>query len=235
MPDFSTVSVHWRSDQYRSLAKQDNVYSLFARDKELRDNPTIDDGTQHAILIRLERLARNSYHTRAGLYHWIELTDAGGALGGDFSYTRALADVRSVIRLSPATTLNTRGVFGTTPSGTLPLQSQFTAGGVDGLRAHSFSQFRGNQMAMAQAEYVVGLWRVRSGWMTGGLHAIGFLDTGTAWSNPDHDWDIEHQHLALDGGVGLAAAEDGIRVYFAKNLQKPSSSFVTSFRLQRPF
>ncbi|HTO92387.1 MAG TPA: BamA/TamA family outer membrane protein [Candidatus Sulfotelmatobacter sp.] len=235
VPDFSTVSLHWRSDEYRSLEKQPSVYSMFARDKELRDNPPIDDGTQHAMLIRLERLARNSYRTRAGLYHWIELADAGGGLGGDFTYTRVLADVRSVLRLSPATTLNLRGVFGTTPSGTLPRQSEFTAGGVDGLRAHSFSQYRGNQMAMAQAEYDVGLWHVRSGWMTGGLHAIGFLDLGRAWQNSDHAWDLSRQHVAVDGGIGFATAEDGLRVYFAKNLQESGSPFVTSFRLQRPF
>jgi hypothetical protein len=234
VPDFSTVSVHWRSDDYRSLAKQPRVYSLFDQDGDLRDNPAIDDGTMRAVLVRLERVTQTSYRTRAGLYHWIELSRAGGPLGGDFDFTRALADVRGVLRLSPATTLSTRGVFGTTASGSLPLQSQFTAGGVDGLRAHAFSQYRGDQMAMAQAEYDVGLWPVRSGWVPGGLHAIGFLDLGRAWFNSDHVWDVGLQHFAADAGFGFATSEDGLRVYFAKNLQT-GGSFVTSFRLQRPF
>ena len=234
VPDFSTVSVHWRKDDYRSLAKQPRVYSFFDQDGDLRENPAIDDGTMRAVLIRLERVTQTSYRTRAGLYHWIELTRAGGQLGGDFDFTRALADVRGVMRLSPATTLSTRAVFGTTADGSLPLQSQFTAGGVDGLRAHAFSQYRGDQMALAQAEYDIGLWPVKSGWVPGGLHAIGFMDAGRAWFNPDHLWDIGRQHLAVDAGFGFAASEDGLRVYFAKNLQT-GGAFVTSFRLQRPF
>jgi len=234
VPDFSTVSVHWRSDDYRSLAKQPRVYSFFDQDGDLRDNPAIDDGTMRAVLVRLERVTQTSYRTRAGLYHWIEFSRAGGSLGGDFEFTRALADVRGVLRLSPATTLSTRGVFGTTASGSLPLQSQFTAGGVDGLRAHAFSQYRGDQMAMAQAEYDVGLWPVRSGWVPGGLHAIAFLDLGRAWFNSDHVWDVGLQHFAADAGFGFATSEDGLRVYFAKNIQT-GGSFVTSFRLQRPF
>jgi len=234
VPDFSTVSVHWRSDDYRSLAKQPQVYSFFNQGGPLRENPAIEDGTMRAVLLRFERVTESSYRTRAGFYHWIEFEHAGGSLGGDFDFTRALADVRSVLRLSPATTLSTRGVFGTTATGSLPLQSQFTAGGVDGLRAHAFSQYRGDQMAMAQAEYDVGLWQMRSPGVPGGLHAIAFLDMGLAWFNPDHLWDVGNQHFAADGGFGFATAEDGLRVYFAKNLQT-SGSFVTSFRLQRPF
>jgi chorismate synthase len=34
---------------------------------------------------------------------------------------------------------------------------------------------------------------------------------------------------------GLALSEDGLRVYFAKNLQEPDSDIVISLRLQRPF
>ena len=88
----------------------------------------------------------------------------------------AFADLRSVVRLSPASTLMLRGVAGSTPSGTLPAQREFPLGGVDALRAHAFGQFRGNQVALAQAEYAIGLWRLRARRMEGGLNAIAFLE-----------------------------------------------------------
>ena len=52
---------------------------------------------RHAELLYLLSAHRTG-RTRAGLYHWIELERAGGGLGGDFGYTRLLADVRSVLQ-----------------------------------------------------------------------------------------------------------------------------------------
>src|SRR5262249_35225577 len=118
VPDFSTVSVHARRDRYRSTGTSDEVVSWFNLQKPLRPNPAIDDGETRSVLVRLERLALRSSNSRAGLYHWMELERAGGQMGGDFDYTRFLGDVRSVVRLSPATTLSLRGVLGTAMDGT---------------------------------------------------------------------------------------------------------------------
>jgi hypothetical protein len=41
--------------------------------------------------------------------------------------------------------------------------------------------------------------------------------------------------VAADGGFGFSTSEDNVRIYFAKNLQDPSSDFVVRLRLQRPF
>ena len=235
VPDFSSVSVHLRSDDYRSIPLDRGTRSWFYRDRDLRPNPPIDPGTARSALLRLERLAHRTQQTHAGLYHGIELEWAGGRLGGDFDYTRALADVRGVLRLSPATTLVLRTVAGHTSSGTLPLQKQFVTGGVDGLRAHAIGQFRGDQMLLGQAEAVIGLWHLRTRGIEGGLHAIAFLDAGRAWADPGHAWDVGRQHLAADAGAGLGTSEDNLRVYVAKNLQDPASDLVFSVRLQRPF
>jgi hypothetical protein len=235
VPDFSTVSVHVRSDEYRSLATNYGTRSWFNMDVTLRQNPPVDEGQAHSVILRLERLAHRTGRTRAGFYHWIDLEKAGGDLKGDFDYSRLLADLRSVLRLSPASTLALRVVGGHTFDGLLPRQKQFTAGGVDGLRAHDFSEFVGNEMALSQAEFTLGLWQMRNSMLEGGLHAIGFVDAGRAWSNPDHQWDLERQRIAVDAGFGLATSEDGVRVYFARDLQNPGSDFVFSLRLQAPF
>jgi hypothetical protein len=235
VPGVSTVSLHGRSEEDRSLALDPGTRSFFHRDRGLRDNPPIDEGHRHSIALRFERLAHRTFRTRAGLYHWIDLERAGYGLGGDFSYTRLLMDVRSVLRLSPAATLALRMVGGHTLSGSLPVQKEFTVGGVDGLRAHRFSEYRGNQMALLQAEYTLGLWRISSQWFESGLHAIAFVDAGRAWQGSDPLWDIGRQRMQADGGLGISTSEDNVRVYVARNLQAPRSSVVVSMRLQRPF
>jgi hypothetical protein len=235
VPDFSTVSAHIRNDDYRSLPLIPGTRSWFYRDRELRDNPAIADGQAHTLILRLERLAHRTHRTRAGFYHWVDVERAGHGLGGDFEYTRLLGDFRSVIRLSPATSLSVRFVGGHTFDGTLTPQKVFAVGGVDGLRAHPFGTYRGDEMLLSQAEYTVGLWRIRSRIAEGGLHAIAFVDVGRAWSDPDHHWDVGSQRIETDGGFGLSTSEDNLRVYFAKNLREPDSDFVVSVRLQRPF
>ena len=235
VPGFSTVSVHARRDQFRSLPMSAHVTSWFNSGRTLRPNPAVDEGESHTLALRLERLARRTRHTRAGLYHWIEVERAGGRLGGDFDYTRAIADVRSVVRLMPAVTLSLRAVGGATAQGVLPVQKQFTAGGVDGLRAHPFGSLRGDELALGQAEYAVGLWHLHSGGVRAGVNALAFMDTGTAWTCQAGRWDVGRQKFAVDGGFGLATSEDGARVYFARDLQDPDSKFVVTLRLQRPF
>lgn len=235
VPDFSTVSVHARRDQYRSLGVNREVRSWFRLGRELRANPAVDEGETHSVLVRLERLAQRTGSTRAGLYHWIELDRAGGALGGDFGYLRVLGDVRSVVRLTPATTLSLRAVAGTNTEGTLPVQKRFGAGGVDGLRAHALNAFEGSQLALAQAEYTVGLWALRGTGFEAGLHAIAFLDTGTAWDDAGNRWNIGRQRFATDGGFGIATSEDHLRLYVARDLSDPDSKLTWSLRLQRPF
>jgi hypothetical protein len=235
VPDFSTVSLHLRQARYRSLGTSDEVVSWFNLQKPLRPNPAIDDGETHSVLFRLERLAQRSSSSRAGLYHWIELEKAGGQLGGDFDYTRFLGDVRSVLRLTPATTLSLRGVIGSCADGTLPIQKRFGAGGVDGLRGHQLNDFVGNQVVIGQAEYTIGMWALRGNGFEAGLHAITFVDFGTAWDNPHDRWDVQHQAFQNDGGFGLATSEDNLRVYVARDLSNANAPLVWSLRLRRPF
>ncbi len=208
VPDFSTVSVHVRSDDYRSLELRRGTRSWTNAGRTLRENPAVDDGRIRAFQLRLERLVHRTRGTRAGVYHWIEFERGGAGLGGDFDYTRALADLRTVFRLSPATTFSVRAVAGTNGSGTLPRQREFVAGGVDGLRAHAFSEFRGNQLALAQAEYALSLWPYVGRSSDPGIELLAFVDVGRAWNNSDARWDVER-------------SSDG--------------DFLVSLRLQRPF
>lgn len=234
--DVTSVSVQFRNDEYRSLPAKGGVTSLAWKERVLRDNAAIEDGEAHTFGVQLERLRRRKVAPRAGIYHWLALERAGYGMGGDFEYTRLLGDVRTVVRLSPATTLALRLLGGSTLDGRLPAQRAFTLGGVDALRAHNAGTFRGDQVALAQAEYTIGLWELRSSeWLAGGLHVIAFVDAGAAWSDPDGRWDIGSQRFAVDGGIGFGTEDDALRVYFARNLHDPSDGFNVTARLQRPF
>ena len=235
VPDFSTVSVHLRDDRYRSLAENPHVHSWWNLDEPLRPNPSIDDGDAHSVFVRLERLARRRQRGRSGLYHWIELERSGGrVLGGDFDYTRVLADVRSILRVLPGSTVTLRAVGGSTLEGRLPRQREFVIGGVDGLRAHAFGAFRGDRVALGQAEWSMGLRVPGARSREQGPRALAFLDSGTAWDRATLG-ELAEQHFALDGGVGLATPDDELRITVARNLQVPDSGIVVAMRLNRPF
>ncbi len=235
VPDFSTVSLHARNDRYRTLPLDRGTRSWFRRDRPLRDNPAIEEGEAHTLSLRSERLMHRTRTMRAGLYHGIEVERAGGGLGGAFDYARMVADVRSVVRLTPAATLVLRGVGGTNFTGRLPEQKIFTLGGVDGLRAHAFGAYRGDRLALAQAEYMLGLWTLTDAHFQGGLQVMVFVDAGRAWEASGPGFDLRRQHLACDGGFGIGTTDDDLRVYFARNLQDPDSEFMITLRLRRPF
>ena len=105
----------------------------------------------------------------------------------------------------------------------------------DGLRAHQLNDYVGNQVVLGQAEYTIGMWALRGNGFEAGLHAITFVDFGTAWDNPNNRWDVQHQRIANDGGFGLATSEDNLRVYVARDLTNPDAPVVWSLRLRRPF
>ena len=90
-------------------------------------------------------------------------------------------------------------------------------------------------MALAQAEYTMGLWALAAEGFEAGLHAIAFADMGTAWDNPANRWDVTKQRFTTDVGFGLSFSEDEMRVYVARDLSDPSAEYVWAFRLQRPF
>src|SRR5262245_17564000 len=138
-PGVTTFSLPGRNDKYRTLDTASPT-SWFHKNHPLRDNPPIDDGEAHVASVRLEHV----HPGMEGFHHWVDLEIAGEGMGGDFNYRRLLADLRSVVRLSPAMSLSLRGVVGSGLRGTLPSQRGFTVGGVDGLRAHPFATFRGD-------------------------------------------------------------------------------------------
>ena len=112
---------------------------------------------------------------------------------------------------------------------------------MDGLRAHAFGRFRGDQLLLGQAECTVALpaaWRGRAAPTAAPHrpHAIVFVDAGDAWTaTRARVGPRRSSPIKVDGGLGLTTAEDNMRIYVARNLQRARASAVVSVRLQRPF
>ncbi|MGH7742992.1 MAG: hypothetical protein ACRENS_13335, partial [Candidatus Eiseniibacteriota bacterium] len=101
VPDFSNISLHVQNNRYRSLDAFGDLWSISHRNRPLASNPAIDDGEAHSLLVRLERAVPAARGGRPSFSHWIEIDRAAHGMGGDFSYVRAIADLRGVVRLSP--------------------------------------------------------------------------------------------------------------------------------------
>jgi hypothetical protein len=89
-------------------------------------------------------------------------------------------------------------------------------------------------VALGQLEYSIGLHAFGAPAMSGGPQVLLFADTGTAWDHATGG-ELASQRFALDAGVGLATADDDLRVTVARNLQDADSGVVVALRLQRPF
>jgi outer membrane translocation and assembly module TamA len=91
------------------------------------------------------------------------------SFGGDFEFTRHIANVRAYVPLSPAQELRGRLIVGTS-SGTLPPQRWFALGGIGSVHGYGFKESAGERMVLGNIEYLVGSQR--------DFYAIGFFDIG---------------------------------------------------------
>ena len=243
VPEFSVVSVHVRNDTYRSLALRPGTPSWFARDRALRDNPAVDEGEAHAVLLRLERQPRRARRAHAGL---LPLDRARARRRRPRRrlrlHPRARRRAQRAAADSPADDAGAaRGRRDRHGRASLPPQKQFTLGGVDGLRAHAFGRFRGDQLLLGQAECTVAL--PCPGAARGRRQRLPRrrCTRSCSWTpatpgrDPSTRGTRRQRPIQVDGGVGLTTAEDNMRVYVARNLQRARASAVVSVRLQRPF
>jgi hypothetical protein len=131
---------------------------------------------------------------------------AGHGLGGDARYERHIFDVRGYLAFSDRQLFSSRALFGFS-DGDLPIERQFSLGGIGTIHGYGFKEVSGTGMSLFNAEYRVRL--LRGGRRDGDMLAVfGFYDSGRI-SGPLNgsttDW--------LNGlGVGISVAS--IRVEF---------------------
>lgn len=116
-----------------------------------------------------------------------------GGMGGDFDFTKWIADWRYYFRAGGESVwaLNLGAGYA---SGDMPLSQRFTMGGSDTLRGYEDDQFRGNSMLKATLEYRFPIVKKVQG--------VLFTDNGYAWDKR-HEDEFDMGLFKNSYGVGL--------------------------------
>ena len=179
----------WRSNRHATLANDTN-FSFFRDDETFRPNLTAREGKFRTIVLgytldsralddevgrrRLNRhLGPDLFGTFGGTRPGVRVDWtselARTAFGGDFEFSRHIANARAYLPISPEQEVRARLIVGTS-SGTLPPQRWFALGGIGTVHGYGFKESAGERMVLGNVEYLLG--SVRH------AHAIGFLDLG---------------------------------------------------------
>jgi hypothetical protein len=205
-PDRLTVTAGYAVEMYRSLSRRVER-GLFTVPHPFRPNPRVDEGLAKSVYLVLDRDTRVSDGDMLpASWEHAEIEIAGGSLGGDFTYTRALAELGVNSPLSPRMNVAYR-VMGGVGSQSLPFQQQFFVGGPGTLKAFPLkkNESGGNVLLLANIEYGVEL--------TGAFRLLLFQDVGNAWRDRST---LGRQKILMDLGVGIVSGD--LRLYIARDV-----------------
>ena len=219
----------FRSDEYSSLDR--TVIAGWGGREDFLPNPAIDEGLIRSLFTRM-RLGTDLDHL------WIEFeTSDDGFAPTDLEFTRLEAQYRGRLRLGYASRLDVRLRYGTTLAGTLPIQKRFVAGGIGTVRGYRYQSlgvgdgsatgYGGEQMLLANAEYVLGA-------DDHGFAAAIFVDAGQVWFTRDDDLDLNDLVSSVGVGILFDGEDDALRIDLARPLEGDGDLMV-QLRLNRTF
>ena len=165
----------------------------------------------------------NIFKPRSGWYAGVQYEKAGGDLKGDLAYSRWIL---SGIRYQPLNrylALNMRLMYGGS-SDRLPLFKKFYLGGTRTLRGYDIKELYGDQMIMANIEYLVDY---RSF-----VHTALFFDIGKVVGQDDDIF--SDGEFKSDIGIGLGFSRS-FRIEFAKALDDSDSDIHTWVLFSKSF
>jgi hypothetical protein len=240
-PDLSTmIDVEYKYDDDKSLVKKTN-WSLFRMRNDFRENPAINDGLLRSIEVSAGAFTiENHRSSTAGWNTFAQAEFGGHDLGGDFSYTRLVVDVRRFQPLSKYDNVDVRLRLGSL-QGDAIVQKAFELGGISTLPAFGFKEFAGNRMLLGNLEYALNgnvfddlsFW---PGFMTMIVFADAgdtrIVDTGIKVTKGFRDFSMKA--LKSDIGFALGWHDGTARLGFAWRTDKAAPPMVF-LRLSRPF
>ena len=131
------------------------------------------------------------FNPHDGAFGNASLAFAGGALGGDYDYTKLLLEGRYYLPLSERSTLAMRAMYGAVGN-KAPASEYFYAGGTDTMRAYRDNSYFGTHLILLNAEYRFPIANIKM------LSGAVFADAGNAWF-PGYTTN----KLYTDAGIGL--------------------------------
>jgi hypothetical protein len=236
-----SMALAYLMDEHESLERSTN-WSVFGGDKKFRENPRVDEGTVHSLLVRLGYDSRDDFMEPASGF-LVEATyeKGGGGFDGDYDFERVLLDARRYLYLTRYENIDIRFRLGTSAD-MLPVQMAFDLGGIGSLRGYKQKEFRDfDRMVLGNLEYRIGMGRLASG-ITGDYQIIPFYDFGLAWcSNESGSLTGGFDQLTMDGlktsvGIGFSTGpDDRLRINVARRLDDRDEPLVVSVRVHRIF
>ncbi len=193
------VQAGYRDEEHRALEKN-ATWSLFGGDP-FRLNPLASEGRSRSLIGTLEV---GRVRDLTGLPRGAALradVEVGQGLGGDFDFTRVVADGRLYVPTSHQTSLSLRLRAGSAYGDDVPFQKGFTLGGVGSVRAYPQNVFYGTRMVAANAEVTVDQHGLLDD-LLDDLQLFGFADAG--WVNRSRDaFNMDDAFGAAGFGIGL--------------------------------
>jgi len=183
-----------------------------ANDTYLKDNFGL---TNSIALNRVYDSRDNVFSPTEGTRLSLTSEFSGGALGGDFSYGKYSAETRNYFKVGPSQVFAVRASAGYA-NGTMPDNARFAEGGSDSLRGYRDSEFKGNKMLNATAEYRFPIAKKVEG--------VVFGDIGNAWTTGEG---YSLSNLKSDAGIGVRVGTPigPIRIDLAKGSQGTRTQF----------
>jgi hypothetical protein len=212
----------WQAERHEPLFNEAE-FGFFRDEEDLRPNGTADEGRLRSVVLGFthdtrgldDESLRTTYRRHTGQQAFGEFAGrehglrfdwrsevARPSLGGDFDFTRHIANARVYVPLSPAQRLRGRLVAGSS-TGTVPAQRLFGLGGIGTVHGYAFKEARGERMLLGNLEYQIG----------SGRHAyvLGFFDIGRVYDPVFDSRDDWMKGLGVGFGVGDLRVEFGWR------------------------
>ena len=200
------MSVGYRDEDYRSLRKHTG-WSLFDGDG-FASNPPIDEGQMQSFVFAIEGGRVRGLHSLPSGAAFRFEAEIGDGLGGDFAFNRYVGDARFYIPVTHFSSLSLRLRGGVTTGDFVPLQKQFTLGGIGSVRAYAQNSFPGTRMFLSNVEYIID--DVDLLGFADDLQFIGFADFG--WVNAFGTNDFDFDDVIPSAGFGIGLDDRDVRL-----------------------
>ncbi len=238
------MRIEFAADRYSSLERR-TEWSIFGGNKVFRENPPVNEGRMRSVILRPGFSTVEP--TSRGQEGWsIQATAevANENLGGDFSFSTFVADIRRYQPLGRLDNINVRLRVGTS-GGRVPAQKDFEMGGLGTLHARPYKSETGNRMILLNAEYILNADFLHDldfwpSWLLRHVNFIFMADAGfMREAAPEHGWTEGFDGMRLsdfknDLGIGFSNRSGSVRAGFAwrTDVKAPARFF---FRFTRPF
>jgi hypothetical protein len=227
------VRLTYLADSYDFVMKNTD-WALFGRGKSFRENYFYANPVERSSLkgdmrsikasVEFDNVSRYPVQTGqvSGWFGRIEYERAGHGIGGDFDFDRWMVILQRLQPLDSKQHINCRLMYGAS-DGRLPLQRQFTLGGISSLRGYDFKQFYGDRMVLLNAEYIVAFFEEFS--------AIFFFDCGKAAFGQS---EFDDREFYSDIGLAFAAGRY-LRINIARPVNDTDADIRITARISLPF